>query len=367
MYLAIQNKLIILFWILISTLGFTPTLAISAELEVINIEVNNTYAVPSYPNIRLRLSGEIQVGDARKLSDFISEKLPKYYPSSGSSITLSLNSEGGSFEEGIALLNLAKEHAIETVVEGDSRCISACALAFLGGTGVNDGSLFFTSRTVYPGGELGFHAPSLDLTGESLVPVELMQDSYAQALAALGSLMKVADSFDIPLSLLQKIVETPPSDIYVLRTVEDFARWKISTVIDDTGWVPNREEIARLCMNFDIWANDGSVFGPSDFAPNDKAGRKAFEGELAGKMQFDEADRTKPISTVYAYVQTLQFEYDEHCVVGILAISVNKTNGSPQATIQGLREANIIGNRATRLHALPPDFEISNLPPVNYP
>jgi len=74
---------------------------------------------------------------------------------------LCLNSDGGSFVGGKSLEDHFMTEGVQTYIRRGDRCHSACALAFLGGS--EWGDMRHASRTLEPGGVLGFHAPYLAL------------------------------------------------------------------------------------------------------------------------------------------------------------------------------------------------------------
>ena len=75
--------------------------------------------------------------------------------------TLCLNSPGGSFLAGMKLADIFMTNGIQTYLRAGDECYSACAIAFLGGSIWGD--LRHVSRTLEPGGKLGFHSPYLAL------------------------------------------------------------------------------------------------------------------------------------------------------------------------------------------------------------
>ena len=82
----------------------------------------------------------------------------------GATAVLTLNGRGGSYGTGLQLADFLRDNHIATVVERDMKCYSACAFAFLGGSGWSSLSSVRTyiDRMVEPGSIVGFHAPYLD-------------------------------------------------------------------------------------------------------------------------------------------------------------------------------------------------------------
>jgi hypothetical protein len=316
----------------------------------------------------MSLTGPIQPGDAARVQALVYENLPDYYLSALASITITLDSTGGSFVEGIALMDVFHELAIATRVSSDATCHSACALAFLGGRFINEASLDEVRRTVEPGASLGFHAPSLNLDGDTLLPAAMISESYGEALSAIGELMVRSPVFDIQPSLIQAVISTPPSEMYVLEIVDDFARWGILVDIDQSRWEPDAHDIARMCVNYDIWQEGGSVVAlEAQWDDLASQGRVQLVEALASQMQYYEPPNQSVFRTRYAYVTTLDYEWTEICVVqmcnfnGVWRPNVTTSAASAEVTIQGLEEANISANPASILHALPHDFAVAEL------
>lgn len=135
--------------------------ATAADVHVVNYRFSQSKTVPL-----LRLEGIILRGDVEKYKAALERVLGCSADECGPDgkgvrAVVSLNSPGGSLLEGIALAEAFREDAVATVIEADQSCLSACALAFLGGTGVwsTGGIGYFKDRTIEPGAKLGFHSP----------------------------------------------------------------------------------------------------------------------------------------------------------------------------------------------------------------
>lgn len=109
----------------------------------------------SFANHRhIRIEGRIEPGDAAKLAPLITNNDPFQ------SVVVTLNSEGGDYQEGLLLADeISRWRSATFVVPGDT-CLSACALAFLGGTReVIRRVLQAPDRYVHVDATVGFHAP----------------------------------------------------------------------------------------------------------------------------------------------------------------------------------------------------------------
>lgn len=148
--------------------------------------------VSTNPRFHIHLSGEIEPGDAEKLESVFFE-VAETLPFHGG--LLSLDSLGGSFEEGLKLGDFIHGRSLPTVVlQGDS-CLSACAIAFSAGAeeairGVEKSP----SRRVFAEAELGFHAPFIPREVREKRAEEMMtgEDPVADALAFADEMFAVS-------------------------------------------------------------------------------------------------------------------------------------------------------------------------------
>ncbi|MEM1148992.1 MAG: lysozyme inhibitor LprI family protein [Pseudomonadota bacterium] len=102
----------------------------------------------------IRISGDITTGDAARLADLLGTTDPF------DRIVISLSSPGGDYRAGLALADVIYRSKATTFVGRGDTCLSACGLAFLGGTEeVIRNVLERPSRYVHTQARLGFHAP----------------------------------------------------------------------------------------------------------------------------------------------------------------------------------------------------------------
>ena len=86
---------------------------------------------------RLRLTGMIEAGDAEKLRDLLVKLQASAPPKPGMPLaTIELSSLGGNLSEGVRIGELLRSFKIVAVVRKEDLCVSACALALLGGNAV---------------------------------------------------------------------------------------------------------------------------------------------------------------------------------------------------------------------------------------
>ena len=143
------------FSVLACLLAFVAAPASAADIRLVDSYHGPCHAV---------LSGLIEPGDVDRLRAI----LPGDGTDAGYAtmrVTLCLNSPGGSFPEGLAIARYLRQTGIGTHVAAGDECLSACALAFLGGTTLwfEDELFAYATRNLHPLARLGFHAPRLDL------------------------------------------------------------------------------------------------------------------------------------------------------------------------------------------------------------
>jgi hypothetical protein len=174
------------------------------------------------------LTGSIAAGDADKVAQVINARTKGQYnvdPAHGS--RLCLNSEGGSLAEGVKLSKLFNEKGIGTAIGRGHVCLSACALAFMGGTHFTESDIGdLPNRILHPLGRLGFHSPSLQVEAGSYDEATVTK-AYDVALKSVSAVLEMAARNRFALSLSVQMLATPASSMYDVTTVGEAARWGI--------------------------------------------------------------------------------------------------------------------------------------------
>lgn len=147
-------------------------------------------------------SGNVAYGDTKRLKAFIG-KLPKK-----KHIAIYFNSPGGNLYEGINLGLFFRDYKIKTVVDGNSMCASACAIAFLGGTDYK-GEKWMSSTTK---SRLGFHAFR---NGDDS---KLSDTNKTQKV--VSDILKYGNHLDAPMEIFIHNFATPSDDMYWFSTNE---------------------------------------------------------------------------------------------------------------------------------------------------
>ncbi|NQW51511.1 MAG: hypothetical protein HQ465_09760, partial [Rhodospirillales bacterium] len=111
----------------------------------------------------LRITGRFENGDGDKLRGVLAGlKTGTTRTASQPLATVELSSSGGELLEGLKVGYLFREFEVATLVRKGDVCLSACALAFLGGTVSRLPPTPLPSRHIEIGGQVGFHNFSLD-------------------------------------------------------------------------------------------------------------------------------------------------------------------------------------------------------------
>lgn len=168
---------------------------------------------------------------------------------------LCLNSPGGSLVAGLEIARFANQEIIRTVIRSDATCLSACAIAFLGGAGAI-GMWSYPSRTLYPGGDLGFHAPDINLAPGTYTPDEV-RSAYAIALETVSAVLDFGQTRYLTGSqtvmndfLIRNFITTTPvgDNFWRPQTVEDAIKADIGLGV--IGLPVSPETYTNVCDNF---------------------------------------------------------------------------------------------------------------------
>lgn len=219
------------------------------------------------------LSGLIESGDAAAVAKLIERRNEAGSPFDDAPLPhgnrICLDSEGGSLSEGVKLSKLFNAAAVGTAVGRGQKCLSACALAFMGGIHNTESDIGdLTNRVLHPLGRLGFHSPSLQIAAGEYNEATVIK-AYDVALKSVEAVLELAAQNRFALSLSVQMLKTPASSMYEISTVGEASRWHIAVgpVVSPAKF----DELSAImvCSNIDGQALDYepsvSVGGLSDF------------------------------------------------------------------------------------------------------
>ena len=142
---------------------------------------------------------------------------------------VSLNSGGGSFTAGIELAETLRELSVATVVENGKECRSACALAFLGGSGFHatGGVGTYVDRFMEPDAEVGFHSPfTQQLPGLSS---DQKLDLTVRGLRVfIADLARFLLRFNVDPVVVDRIIMMEPDQYYFITTFADLFHFRVN-------------------------------------------------------------------------------------------------------------------------------------------
>ena len=175
--------------------AFTCIPACAATISIVSMHYSAAHPVP-----HLHYDGPTVAGDVATLRDmyesFVKCRISCLGPDGGATAILTLRGEGGDYYEGLAIADFLRENHIATVVERGSFCYSACAFAFLGGSGYSSqpGIGTYIDRMVEPGSTVGFHAPYRN------------EDAFLSALEQRGAMATQGDTRDSLALMVKELV-----------------------------------------------------------------------------------------------------------------------------------------------------------------
>lgn len=217
----------------------------------------------SRPTCKLRLTGEIVDDDVKRMA--VAAKaagmLDQNSSDGDATAVICLHSSGGSFQAGLALAQYFAGNGIRTFIDNGDTCLSACAVAFLGGR-ANSSEVDAIYRTLHVGGTLGFHAPFLVVPGGNYDKATV-ESAYLAATRAMGEFTKLsadkgafAAQDRVKTGLLTELLQRGPSEMFYIDTVDKAGRWDIQIAGVQEIRAPERQHYVNACANAPAWTND---------------------------------------------------------------------------------------------------------------
>ncbi|SMX36728.1 hypothetical protein [Maliponia aquimaris] len=239
-----------------------PLRLAAAEIEVIEARTLSFDEIER-GTCALRLSGRIGAGDAERLREVLERLFPLDHDELNPA--LCLDSPGGSLDEGVKIAEVLAAHFTATVVPEGAECLSACAVAFMGGT-FGWYEYIFNMRLIHPGARLGFHAPALEIP-EGAYDAATVTRAFDVAVDAIA---RIAGDLDhtyltsninrFPRSLLAQMLVHRGEDYLAVDTIEKAAAWDIWVITTRRPEVTD-ETLVRICKGGMRWLADDPKLG----------------------------------------------------------------------------------------------------------
>lgn len=229
------------------------------------------------------LTGSIVPGDADKLRAYVEKMAPyfdvgsdateHYNMNDGDGLTLCISGPGGSYAEALKIIEVLSTGYVKTVVPASSQCLSACAVAFMGGFYADEASRV-PARQLLSGADLGFHAPSITLNGSGAMPPQMVEAAYKTALADIQGvldtlLLNVEYSQDARMrpSLFAAMLGTPPDEMFHVTTIDELGRWRIQFEEEgDDSINLSESNLVQVCKNLFSWRHDRPSVSTADYS-----------------------------------------------------------------------------------------------------
>ena len=247
--------------LLVLTLAFIATALNARELHASTIVL----LPPSEPqgyflrtdgqeSPRLRLTGMIEAGDAEKLR----EQLIKLQASSPAKpgmplATIELSSLGGNLSEGIRIGELLRSFRVVAVVRKQDVCLSACALALLGGNTVRTAAAYPSDCNVEIGGKVAFHNFFLDRTalrdGTYDDPVASRLQGFADARGGAAMLIRYAADMGLTPAFVANLMARPVEEFQYVETIGEFLALNLCPVGLERPVLPMSHQAVNVCNN----------------------------------------------------------------------------------------------------------------------
>lgn len=319
--------------ILLSALAASPTRA--ATVSFISWFYSSDHFVP-----HLHFEGPVVDGDVEQVRSVFDshvrcgfETLPA---EGGNCAVMTFGSPGGSYREGLKLAQFMRENRIATIIEDGASCYSACAFAFLGGTGYStqSGVGVYVDRTVEPGGILGFHAPyfapdSLD----GLVAEYGLDEVLGASRDDISLMIQQLVSWNVDENVLAYIVSMGPDQTYDVVTGEDYYLTRTALPVAPMQILlpADTQPLANVCANLIATRN-----GDYPSAALETVG--SAEIETVGVLESGEEIRgirlgpDNPLGVTFCGLPAAQFESQGDADISLFSGAGIKGNISPMLT-----------------------------------
>ena len=268
----------------------------------------------------IRLEGLIEEGDADRLRKMLERlRVPRSSePPPGNPLaTVELSSIGGDLYEGLKIGYLLREFAIPTLVRAGQRCLSACALAFLGGSQASGpGQAATPSRTLEIGGQLAFHnfylASPSELSARTKDAREGVALGFSIARGGAAAMIHFASQMGVDMAFVARVLGQPPDSWEYVETDDSFVSLRICPL----GLEKAPSDPARIAANICNHAT-GDIGRASPLQARALSEREARRDLLQHVLEAAQANAVKgPLADQLGAVLASR---DEHLVESVYA------------------------------------------------
>lgn len=203
---------------------------------------------------RLRLTGMIEPGDAEMLRERLIKLQASSPPKPGIPLaTIELSSLGGNLSEGVRIGELLRSFKVVAVVRKQDVCLSACALALLGGNTVRTAAVYPSDCNVEIGSKVAFHNFFLERSALRSVtdddPVASRLQGFADARGGAATLIRYAADMGLPPGFVANLMARPVEEFQYVETIGEFLTLNLCPVGLERPVLPMSHQAVNVCNN----------------------------------------------------------------------------------------------------------------------
>ncbi|MCB1383044.1 MAG: hypothetical protein KDJ73_08975 [Notoacmeibacter sp.] len=234
----------------------------AAEITLVSYRYSKARPVP-----HIRLTGVIRPGDEETFAKVM--QLAKSCANCGRDdggpwAVVSLASPGGHYKTGIALADAFRGSIAATVVEGGDTCLSACAVAFLGGSGFwpTGGIGVFIDRTIEPGAKVGWHSPLFpDEVVASITDGGQAKLALDTTRIGISSMVQVLTKYNVSPLVIDKIIAMGEGETWNADTAGSLfeVRANLPDFPSNSLDIPFEEQLRNACARLAAYHYNSSL------------------------------------------------------------------------------------------------------------
>src|SRR5690606_5031338 len=138
-----------------------------------------------------------------------------------------------------------------------SECLSACALAFLGGSESGPESSSLISRQISGPAKLGFHAPFPQLPERTYTKAEL-ETMFAAAFSVVADFLEKAERLHVARRVAPKLLQPTQDQFFEISNIDRLGLFRIGLTDEPNVTKVNRRMIIHACINNYHWTKNES-------------------------------------------------------------------------------------------------------------
>ncbi|UYN96580.1 MAG: hypothetical protein KIT25_06505 [Enhydrobacter sp.] len=243
---------------LVAALLLAPPMgaAAAADFAVEDRELPGPVAKVALRSATIRMTGVIGAADSSKLRTILVRLTQRTREADAllPMATAELSSIGGDVVEGMRIGALLREFAVATVVKRGDQCLSACALAFLGGSEPDGEGGRRTSRALEPGADLAFHNIGLNAQAlSSRTPEGAVVESFNVARLGAAAIVQYAADMGVPAGFVARLLAQPSDQLLHVATAGDLADLEICPAEAIAPALPVERQAVNVCNNGMNW------------------------------------------------------------------------------------------------------------------